>query len=111
VVGPAQLKLEIDHQLLAYQLIEIRTNWLMYSYEFKAERPRSEMELSIPHTFVWHGQVQESESVFVDNVRVTAVPEPSSVALMLLSCLCGMRLQLAGRDGARKAESESHERL
>lgn len=87
VVGPAQLKLEIDHQLLAYQLIENRTVWFMFSYEFTASRTRSELELSVPRTFEWNGQLQESESLFIDRVSVTAVPEPSTVALMLVSGL------------------------
>ena len=97
VVGPAQLKLEIDHQLLAYQLIENRTVWLMVSYEFTASRPRSELELSSPRTFEWNGQLRESESLFIDRVSVVAVPEPSGMPLMLLSGLCVMGARAMSR--------------
>ena len=106
VVGPAQLKLEIDHQILAYQLVENRTEWLTYAYEFKAERTRSDMELSVPHTFLWNGQVQESESLFIDNVRVTAVPEPTRMELFLVSGLGALAAGLnGGLPGRRRTKT------
>ena len=90
VVGPALLNLAINNQLLTQLLVQNRTTWMIFTFDFTASSTSSELEFSIPHTFILNGQVQESESAFIDNVSMVAVPETTATGFLLALAMAGL---------------------
>ncbi|MDB6019152.1 MAG: hypothetical protein JWR19_3641 [Pedosphaera sp.] len=86
IVGPALLTLAINNQPLSQTLVQNRTGWLNYSFDFTANSASSELEFSIPQYLLLNGQLQRSESAFIDSVTVIeVVPEPTAMMLVLVA--------------------------
>jgi hypothetical protein len=79
--GPAELRVRWNGQELQRLVFQNRTSWDIQTIRFTATTSSSQLEFLAP-TFVT-GTSLRSADTFVDDISVVAVPEPSTIALLV----------------------------